>query len=53
MAKIVLKNLKLREKLAILYILNKNELKERWKEYLIIAAAPFLGLFILYCIAVL
>ena len=53
MAKVVLKNLKVKEKLAILYVLNKHELKEQWKEYLIIAIAPFLGLFILFCMAVL
>ena len=53
MAKVVLKNLKVKEKLAILYVLNKHELKEQWKADLIIAIAPFLGLFILYCMAVL
>ena len=29
------------------------EVKKQWKEYLIVAVAPFVGLFLLYCIAVL
>ena len=30
-----------------------EDMKQNWKGYLIITASPFIGLFILYCMAVL
>jgi hypothetical protein len=30
-----------------------EDMKQNWESYLIIAAAPFLGLFILYCMVIL
>ena len=47
MAKIV-KKLTLKEHATSTYFINKRHLQEQWKEYLIIAAAPFIGLLMLY-----
>ena len=47
MAKIV-KKLTLKEHVISLYFINKHLLQEQWKEYLIIAVAPFIGFLMLY-----
>ncbi len=52
MAKLVRK-LTFKEKIIYAYNITRHELKDQWKEYLIIAAAPFVGLLILYFIAIL
>ena len=49
----LLKKLTLKEYIICAYNICRHELKEQWREYLIVAAAPFVGLFLLYCIAVL
>ena len=49
----LLKKLTLKEHIICAYNICRHELKGQWREYLIVAAAPFVGLFLLYCIAVL
>lgn len=52
MARLV-KKLTFKENLIWLYNIARHELKSQWKEYLIIAVAPFVGLLLLYCMRVL
>ena len=47
MAKIA-KKLTLKEHAISVYFINKRLLQQQWKEYLIIAVAPFIGLLMLY-----
>lgn len=47
MAKIA-KKLTLKQHAISVYFINKRLLQQQWKEYLIIAAAPFIGLLMLY-----
>ena len=48
----LLKKLTFKEYIICAYNICRHELKEQGREYLIVAAAPFVGLFLLYCIAV-
>ena len=52
MAKLIRK-LTFKEHIICAYNITRYELKKQWKEYLIIAAAPFVGLFLFYCMVVL
>ncbi len=52
MAKLAHK-LTFKERIIWTYNIARRDLKNQWKEYLIIATAPFVGLLLLYCMAVL
>jgi len=49
----LLKKITFKEHILCAYNICKYDFKKQWKEYLIVAGAPFVGLFLLYCIAVL
>ena len=49
----LLRKLTVKEHIICAYNICRYELKKQWREYLIVAAAPFVGLFLLYYIAVL
>ena len=49
----LLKKLTVKEHIICAYNICRYGLKEQWREYLIVAAAPFVGLFLLYCMAAL